>query len=229
MISRFLHNVLSVKKPYPTKSRNIDLGDLKRVTPLYDLRKGDSSRIDAYYLKDFISQEVSKSGSKILFSGSNVYSDYLKQDKNINPDNLPFEGEEKFLSNLVNLPAESFDCIILIQILHMVYNLKTIIKTLNDLLKPNGVLYATFPGTCHHHCWEEDFTAYRVFTRISLTKIFEENFISKSIKIKTYGNVLTAAALLHGVPAAELTFKELKTVDKQYPVIITVKAFKPEN
>ena len=44
--------------------------------------------------------------------------------------------------------------------------------------------------------------------------------------MKSYGNVLTATALLQGVAASELKSSELDVQDRDYEVVITIEAVK---
>jgi ubiquinone/menaquinone biosynthesis C-methylase UbiE len=53
------------------------------------------------------------------------------------------------LSNAPQLPSDSFDCIILTQTLHLIYNYKEAIKTCYRILKPGGTLLLTVPGISH--------------------------------------------------------------------------------
>jgi hypothetical protein len=46
------------------------------------------------------------------------------------------------------------------------------------------------------------------------------------VRIKTHGNVLVASALLYGLATSELKPEELDYTDKNYQVIITVRAKK---
>jgi hypothetical protein len=65
------------------------------------------------------------------------------------------------------------------------------------------------------------------FTSLSAKRLFEEVFPATNVVIETYGNVLTAIALLHGLAAAELKPRELDYRDPDYEVIIAVRAVKP--
>ena len=45
-----------------------------------------------------------------------------------------------------SIPSEAFDCIILTQTLHLIYDARAAIQTLYRILRPGGILLATFPG-----------------------------------------------------------------------------------
>jgi hypothetical protein len=64
------------------------------------------------------------------------------------------------------------------------------------------------------------------FTRHSAQMAFSEVFGVANISIETYGNVLTAVAMLHGLVSAEFEPAELEHHDPDYEVTIGVRAVK---
>jgi len=50
------------------------------------------------------------------------------------------------LTNADNIPSEAFDCVILTQTLHLLYDVKTALANLYRILKPGGILLVTVPG-----------------------------------------------------------------------------------
>jgi SAM-dependent methyltransferase len=50
------------------------------------------------------------------------------------------------LAHADQIPADTFDCIILTQTLHLIYDLHAAVKTLLRTLRPGGVVLATIPG-----------------------------------------------------------------------------------
>ena len=64
------------------------------------------------------------------------------------------------------------------------------------------------------------------FTTQSLERLFQETFPLDHFRIETYGNVLTAIAFLHGLAAEELQPEELEYVDRDYEVLISIRALK---
>jgi hypothetical protein len=104
-----------------------------------------------------------------------------------------------------------------------------VIQTLFRILKPGGVLLATFPGISQisrgdMDCWGE----YWRLTTLSAKRLFAEVFPSGNVEIQAYGNVLTAIAFLYGLTVEELRRKELDYHDPDYEVLITVFSLKPK-
>lgn len=126
-----------------------------------------------------------------------------------------------------DIPSETFDCVIFIQTLQFIYDIRSALKTLHRILKPGGILLATFPGIsqnakdewCAMWCWS--------FTTLSAKLLFEEVFSATNVTIESHGNVLTATSLLYGLATRELRRSELDYHDPDYELLITVRAIKP--
>ena len=128
-----------------------------------------------------------------------------------------------------SVPDAMFDCIICTQTLFLISDYHAALQSLLKMLKPGGVLLATFPGICPvvrgeliagagEDCWR--------FTRRSAELAFGQIFGSKNISVQTYGNVLTTTAFLHGLVREELTSEELAFHDADFELVIGVKAVK---
>jgi SAM-dependent methyltransferase len=130
------------------------------------------------------------------------------------------------LSDADNIQSDRFDCIILTQTLQMIFDVPAALRHLHRILKPGGVLLVTTHGISriarreHIDPWGE----YWHFTSQALRRLFDANFPTARVEIFTYGNVLTAAASLHGLAAEDLTERELNFCDPNFEVIIAVRA-----
>jgi hypothetical protein len=102
------------------------------------------------------------------------------------------------------------------------------LHTLRRILKPGGVLLATFPGISQISIDEWSESWYWAFTLHSAHRMFEEVFQAQNLEIQSHGNVLAATAFLQGLAVDELDQDELDHVDPQYQTLITVRAVKPE-
>lgn len=210
------------------------MGDLNRLSPLstqfgYD-RGGP---VDRYYIESFLQQQSSSIQGRVLEIGDNAYtrqfgdaqvaiSDVLHVDST-NPE-ATFVGN---LSDAPHIPSDSFDCIILTQTLHLIYDVKGALKTCERILKPGGVLLLTSPGISHidHDQWKD--TWLWSFTSASIRRLLAEVFLMDQITIKEHGNVFIATAFLYGLSVLEVTQEQLDFCDPHYQVIITAKAVKP--
>jgi hypothetical protein len=101
------------------------------------------------------------------------------------------------------------------------------LNTLHRVLKPGGVLLATFPGISQISRYDMDrWGDYWRFTTSSARRLFEEAFPASQIDMQAHGNVLVAIAFLHGLAVEELRRNELDYHDSDYEVLITVRAVK---
>jgi hypothetical protein len=107
----------------------------------------------------------------------------------------------------------------------LIYDVRAALTTIYRILKPSGILLATFPGISqtYDHEWSANWCWN--FTRVSARKLFGEAFGEANIQIETYGNVL-AAILLHGLAVEELNTEELDYRETDMTTI-AVKAVKP--
>jgi SAM-dependent methyltransferase len=131
------------------------------------------------------------------------------------------------LTSADHIPSDTFDCIICTQTLLLIYDVRAAIATLHRILKPGGVLLATFPGISRICRPEIDLWGdYWRFTTRSARRLFEEIFPANGVSVEAYGNVLTAIAFLHGLAVEDLKSRELELHDPDYEVLISVRAVK---
>ncbi len=222
-------------KPQPSLGR-IDFGNLRRVTPISQVFGVDRGMcIDRYYIESYLGSHADVIQGHVLEIGDDAYtkkfgnsrvtkSDVLHRQEG-NP-NATVVGD---LTQADYIQSDTFDCIILTQTLQLIYDARAAIQTLHRILKPTGVLLATFPGICQISRYDMDrWGDYWRFTSLSARRLFEEAFPAGNVTIEVYGNVLAAIAFLHGLAAEELKQEELDYPDPDYEVLITARAVKPE-
>jgi ubiquinone/menaquinone biosynthesis C-methylase UbiE len=128
-----------------------------------------------------------------------------------------------------HIPSGIFNCILLTQTLQFIYDVRAALKTLYRILKPAGILLATFSGISQISRYDMDrWGDHWRFTSLSSRRLFEEVFPSPQVTVEAHGNVLTALTFLHGLAVQELRQEELDFHDPDYEVVITVRAVKPE-
>ena len=123
------------------------------------------------------------------------------------------------------LPSNAFDCIVLTQTLHLVFDVRAAVATLHRILRPGGVLLLTAPGITQVPRAEAE-SWYWSFTDRALSRLMEREFGGGSVETRVHGNVLAATAFLYGLAAHELSDAELDAIDPDYPLIVTVRAVK---
>jgi SAM-dependent methyltransferase len=211
----------------------VRLGSLRRLSPIslvFGLDRGQG--IDRYYIEDFLDRHGTDIRGRVLEVANNSYTKRFGGEKVTRSDVLHVqEGNPRatIVANLASddMPPDIFDCIILTQTLPFIYDTRAALRTLYRILKPRGVLLATFPGISQISRYDmERWGDYWRFTSLSARRLFEETFPGVDIAIKTHGNVLVAGAFLYGIAAEELQKKELDHQDPDYELLITVRAVK---
>jgi SAM-dependent methyltransferase len=130
------------------------------------------------------------------------------------------------LSSGEGLPAEAFDCIILTQTLHVVFDVRPAVRQVYRMLKPGGVLLATVPGISQISRYDMDrWGDFWRLTTLSARRLFEE-VGAETVDVEANGNVLAAIAFLHGLATEELRRDELDACDPDYELLISVRVVK---
>lgn len=210
----------------------VALGDLRRVTPIsreFGFDRG--SPVDRRYIESFLRRHAADVHGRVLevkdraytrrFGGERVeVSDVL----DIDADN-PHATVIDDLTTGEALPSNAFDCILLTQTLHLIFDVHAAARTLHRVLKPGGVLLLTVPGITQIPR-AESASWYWSFSDRSAARLFRTAFPDGAVEVESHGNVLAATAFLYGLAEQELREAELDALDPDYPVTITVRAVK---
>ena len=211
---------------------------LRRLSPIsatFGFERGQP--IDRYYIENFLARHAHDVWGRVLEIRGNAYTRRFGGQRVEVSDVLDVAEDNRQatihadLTRADHVPSDAFDCIILTQTLHFVYDVRSAAQTLHRLLKPGGVLLATFPGISKTSCREcgksgEHYSW--MFTQSSARRLFEETFPAAEVMVEAHGNVLAAVSFLHGLATEELRQEELDHHDPDYEVLITLRAVKPE-
>jgi glycosyltransferase involved in cell wall biosynthesis/SAM-dependent methyltransferase len=216
-----------------TKPDKIDLGMLRRLSPFgpnWGFERG--LPVDRYYIEQFLSGCAADIHGHVLEIEDNVYTMRYGGDRVSHSDILHVvDGNPRAtivgdLTSADHIPSGAFDCIVLTQVLQLIYDTRAALRTLHRILKPGGVLLATFPGLSRisHREWGGSW--FWLFTTASSQRLLDEAFPGGRIRVEAHGNVLTSAAFLYGLAAEDLRRDELDFRDADYELLITVRAEK---
>ncbi|TVL99223.1 MAG: methyltransferase [Candidatus Brocadia sp. WS118] len=224
-----------LKRPPPLGWRLF--GSLRYIHPIRrGFGYGHGQCIDRYYIEDFLTQHTNSIHGRVLEIGDNAYTCRFGGER-VSKSDVLFTTEDNPQATIIadltradNVPSDIFDCIILTQTLQFIYDMRAAIRTLYRILKPGGVLLATFPGISQISRYDmEHWGDYWRFTSLSASMLFTEVFPGRCVAVQTYGNVLTAIAFMHGLVSKELNQRELDYNDPDYEVLVTVRAVKSKN
>jgi SAM-dependent methyltransferase len=205
-------------------------GNLRHTTPLSNDWGWDrGTPVDRYYIEDFLEANRSDIRGSVLEVKESVYTRQFgtgvteRAVLDIDPSN----SSATIVTDLAAadvIPAERFDCFILTQTLHLIYDVPAAIAHAHRVLRPAGVLLATLPAISP--TIDDKTPRYWSFTGASCKALFGEVFGSESVDVRLNGNVLAAIAFLAGIAHEELTEKELEVLDPRFTVLIAVRAVK---
>lgn len=214
--------------------RVTDWGVLRRTTPYRpDLGGRRGSYIDRFYIERFLAAhqesirgcvaEIQSDEYTRQFGGGRVERSEILD---INPANQ-LRTVTLDLTKTAEAPEAAFDCVICTQTLLFIRDYSAAIRSLHKMLKPGGLLLVTVPGISPiirggliagegEDWWR--------FTARSAQYAFAQAFGEANVEVRSYGNVLTTTAFLHGLVQEELTREELDFHDPDYELVLGVRA-----
>jgi SAM-dependent methyltransferase len=178
--------------------------------------------VDRYYIESFLQEHRADIRGRILEIRDSTYTDQFgsavetRDVLDIDPAN-PRATIVADLSAADQVPADSFDCILLTQTLQFVFDLRSAIGHTHRVLKPGGVVLVTVPATSRiapRYGLTSDFWR---FTPASINRLFGEVFGAENVLGRSYGNVLTSIASFR-LAREELTQNELDVLDEHSPL-----------
>lgn len=210
------------------------LGSFRRLLPISSQFGFDRGLpIDRYYIEAFLKANSKDIRGSVLEVAEAIYtkrfgSESIEEIHVLHATrNNP---QAKIIGNLATgegIPVSAFDCMILTQTLHVIYDIEKAVANSYAALKPGGVLLATLPGISQISRYDMDHWGdYWRLTDASANRLFEKYFGASNIRVQTHGNVLTACAFLHGLAVQELKPRELAYNDPDYQLLITIHAVK---
>jgi SAM-dependent methyltransferase len=209
-----------------------DLGELRRTKPFSTWGSSRGGSIARRYIAQFMQQHSSDIRGRALEIAGDEYirmfGTGVKQTDvlDVFADN-PAATIVADFADAPNIPDNSFDCVLVTQVLSWIYDVRAPFQTAHRILAPNGVLLAATPGICRIAPVEAElFGQWWHFTAMSAKRVAEEIFGEGNVEVLTYGNVLAAAGWLFGLGQYDLTPEELDVHDPAFEVIVAVRAVK---
>jgi len=189
--------------------------------------------VDRYYIESFLGRHHLDVRGRVLEVGDASYTNRFGAARVTQVDVLhvdPFAAGATFVGDLADgsfLPGAVFDCVVLTQTLHLVYDFGAALNTVARVLSPGGVLLMTVPGISNVDPGEWGSTWQYSFTNRSVQRMCAVAFAGFEIEVTSFGNVLAAVAFLHGLGRDELSRQELDEVRPEYAIIHAARVVKP--
>jgi SAM-dependent methyltransferase len=215
-------------------SHAVDLGDLRRVTPI-DTQFGGSrgQPVDRHYIERFLADNAADIHGRVLEVADGAYTRRFGGSRVTRSDVIhadfgnPAATVVADLAEALEIPSDTFDCFICTQTLTYIFPVQDAIATIHRILKPGGVLLATVPGISQMSPYDRDrWGEYWRFTTQSLRRLLSDSFKAENVCVEAFGNVLSSTAFLQGLAVEDLRHEELEHRDQRYEMLICGRAVK---
>ena len=193
------------------------------------LRSRDPDR--SHYIERFLERHSADVRGRVLEIGDDAYTRRFGGDRVAQSDVLHVEEGNPHativgdLTRADHLPSNAFDCIILTQTLHLIYDPgppshapshpRPVGHTAPHCPGITPISHREWPGSWH---WS--------FTTNSAARLFAETFGTSRSRSRADGNVMAAAQFLYGLACEDVRRADLESLDPDYQVIVTVRAEK---
>jgi SAM-dependent methyltransferase len=218
------------KAPVPAVGK-FSFGDFWRLDPVSrDWGNDRGDPIDRFYIEAFLQRHCADIRGRILEAGGNTYTKRFGGDQVTQSDIVDVRAECKQATIIADLAkgdgiaSDSFDCLILTQVLQYIFDVHAAIRTIERILKPGGTLLLTVPGISQINLWEDPSWS---MTVTGVRRLLMERFPPESVSVESRGNVLTATAFLQGLSQQDIGDFAYQADDPHYPLTVLARAMKP--
>ncbi len=228
-----LGNAVARRRPdlRPLGVGAVRLGDLDRTAPVsLDFGFDRGLPVDRYYIEGFLHRSRDDVHGRVLEVGDAAYSERFG-DERIERQDVVHVHAGNPLATIVGdisrpgtLPRAAFDCIVLTQTLHLVWDMAAAVRELHAALKPGGILLLTVPGISQIDRGEWGEQWYWALTPAAVRRLLGEAFGEESVTVESHGNAYAATTFLQGLALSEVDRRKLDVLDEAYPVIVTAHA-----
>ena len=209
----------------------IDFGDFGRTEPISaDFGFNRGVPIDRYFVEGFLARSASRIRGRVLEIGDNEYTLRFGDNHVEKSDVLHVDAASPVATIIGDisipgtLPERAFDCIILTQTLHLIFDMRGALAELATALKPGGTLLVTVPGISPIDRGAWGYTWFWSLTEIALGRLLASVFEERDVEVETFGNVFAAVCFLQGLAVSEVPQAKLDVLDKSFPVIVAAAA-----
>ena len=167
------------------------IGRIRSTTPLsrnwgYDR----GTPIDRYYIENFLTAHAADVRGNVLEIQEDDYSRRFGGERVTQQDILNVDDSNPRatiigdLADPSTLPKEQFDCIILTQTLHLIFDMPAALANLHRALRPGGVILITVPGISPLDRNEFQNSWYWSLTAPALARLFAGRSSQPTLRLK---------------------------------------------
>ena len=219
----------------PPAIGQVRFGDLDGTEPVSRAFGGDrGTPLDRFYIEAFLERHATDIAGRVLEIGEDRYTRQFGGDRVRRADILDTPASDNPNATLVadlqtgdGVPSAGFDCMILTQTLHMIFDVRSAVASVRRALKPGGIVLATVPGITQIDAADGPDKWFWAMTQTAARRLFAEAFPPGNVTVEPVGNVYAATAFLQGLALEELDRAKLAVTDPLYPLITGVRAVAP--
>ncbi|MGE0705732.1 MAG: polysaccharide deacetylase family protein, partial [Vicinamibacterales bacterium] len=213
--------------------RAADSPSVRRLSPVArDWGYSRGTPIDRHYIELFLAKRASDVRGAVLEIKDDSYARRFGGGAVTHVDTLDVAADNRRATVVGDLRCaatiadETYDCVILTQTAHLIDDMTAVISECARMLRPGGVLLATFPATSRV-CVEcgGDRDLWRM-TPAGARRLCETAFHPADLEVSSFGNMLANTAFLEGLAREDLTSAELDVSDPYFPLLTGVRAVK---
>jgi SAM-dependent methyltransferase len=207
------------------------LGGLSPITNDWGYSRG--LPVDRVYIERFLARHKHDIRGHVLEIGDDTYTWRFGEERVAKSTTLDIRRDNSKamivadLTDAPHIPDDTFDCVILTQVLVLIRDFESALRTVSRILKPHGVALITIPGitqisadTAESAAWSWSF--YPETFRSFVSRYFDR----QNLIVESYGNVKTTIAFLAGLARDDLAPDDFEHNDCRYPLIVGVRAIK---
>jgi SAM-dependent methyltransferase len=210
-----------------------DWGGLRRLRPINRRFGYDRGLpVDRYYIERFLETHRCDIAGRTLEIGDDQYTRRyggvyaMHRDVLHVHDRNPAATIVGDLTDAPQIADGTFDCIVVTQTLHLIYDVDRAVATIHRILRSGGVVLATFPGISQlsQDEWSRTWS-WGLGSRLA-RRLFASRFGEGRVTVDTYGSSLGAVAFLQGLATDELTSAQLEAEEWGCELLVAVRAVK---
>ncbi|MCL2024293.1 MAG: class I SAM-dependent methyltransferase [Coriobacteriia bacterium] len=207
------------------------LGDVVPVEADWGVAKG--TPIARYYIDQYFTQNAHVITGAVLEIGCRTYTErygnHVTQSDILSHEACA-EDVPTIVGDLADCPAipnETYDCVVLTQVLCCLPDVMGALREVYRILKPGGFVLCTMPTISQISPYDmERWGEYWRFTSLGARELFARVFEPKTIDVCAYGNIFAATCSLQGIVAERVPQYKLDIHDPEYELNVCLRAQK---
>jgi SAM-dependent methyltransferase len=198
---------------------------MKPAGDQYGAKRGMS--VDRKYIEEFLDANRQFVRGRCLEVMNANYTKRFSDGEVTKSDVLDIDGDNPSativgdLQNLVDVDSNSYDCLIITQVLQYLQSPEKGVKEIHRILAPNGTALVTVPTMAPADADEVD--CWR-FMPSGVRGLFSQCFGEDEFEVSYFGNLLTGIGYWTGLSQQDLPANAWGVNDPTYPIIVTVRA-----